>query len=450
MWLPWIACGRCRSAQNTVFRSYFFILSVVCFFLAPVALIAGELATGWPKSGGIYVWISEAFGKRWGFLAIWLQWLYNIFWYPTIMSFIAGTIAYLIDPNLANDKLYIWCAVMILFWAATFANWYGMRLSSWVSTVASLFGTLLPMLFIIILAIVWLCQGKVSQINFDWKSFWPNLSDINSLGLLSMVLFSLIGLEMSAVHAGEVKNPQRDYPRALFISAILIITTLTLGSLAIAIVIPQAKIQLVSGVMDGFNIFFAAYGMQWMVPVIAILIILGCIGSVVAWVIGPTKGVMVAAADGSAPTMFAKQNKYGMPSNVLWIQGIIFTVLTSFFVFMPSINSAFTLLSNITSQIALLMYLLIFGAAIRLRYTQPNVVRKYKVPGGMLGMWIAACVGIILTIVVFILGFLPPSQIPVGNVTVYETLLIGGTFIICIPPFFMKGKKRTLTSVSQA
>src|SRR5271154_1301725 len=92
---------------------FFYILGGL-LFLVPVALIAAELATGWPKSGGIYVWVREAFGPQWGFLIMWLQWLYNIFWYPTIMSFIAATLAYLIDPQLANDKLYIWCAVMIM------------------------------------------------------------------------------------------------------------------------------------------------------------------------------------------------------------------------------------------------------------------------------------------------------------------------------------------------
>ncbi len=418
---------------------FYYILGGL-LFLVPVALIAAELATGWPKSGGIYIWVREAFGKQWGFLIIWLQWLYNIFWYPTIMSFIAGTIAYLIDPQLANEKLYVWVAVMVLFWASTWANWYGMRLSSWISIASSLFGTLLPMAFIIVLAIVWLMKGEPSQINFTWKSFFPDLSNINNLALLSLVLFNLIGLEMSAAHAGEVKNPQRDYPRALFISSILILATLTFGSLAIAIVIPQAKIQLASGLMDGFTIFFTAYHMAWMVPVTAILIILGTVGGVSAWIIGPTKSIMIAAADGSAPAYLAKQNKYGVPTNVLWIQGLIFTGLTSFFVFMPSINSAFTLLSAITSQVALLVYLLIFSAVVRLRYTQPKVERKYRVPGGKIGVWVVASVGFIVSVVVFVLGFLPPSQIPIGNTTVYETLLIGGTFLICIPPFFMNRK----------
>jgi putative glutamate/gamma-aminobutyrate antiporter len=422
------------------FSVVFFYLIGGLLFLIPVALIAAELATGWPKSGGIYIWVREAFGKQWGFLVIWLQWLYNIFWYPTIMSFIAGTLAFLIDPQLATNKYYIWGTVMVLFWVATFANWFGMHLSSWVSTIASIFGTLIPMIFIIILGAIWLGQGHPIQIALDWKSFFPDFSHMENFALLTIVLFGLVGLEMSAVHAGDVKNPQRDYPRALWISCILILGTLTLGSLAIALVIPQAQIQLASGLMDSYRIFFSVYHFEWMTPVIALLIILGTLGAVAAWIIGPSKGVMIAAEDGSAPAFFAKQNRHGVPTSVLWVQGGIFTILSTAFIFMPTINSAFVLLSAITAQLAILMYLVIFAAAVRLRYTQPNVPRKYTVPGGKFGMWLTAGAGYLICLVVLVLGFLPPSQIPVGNVTVYETLLIGGMLLVCLPPFFMNRK----------
>ena len=69
----------------------FFILGAL-FFLIPTALVSAELASGWPKQGGVYIWVKEAFGKQVGFLAIWLQWIENVIWYPTILSFVAGSI----------------------------------------------------------------------------------------------------------------------------------------------------------------------------------------------------------------------------------------------------------------------------------------------------------------------------------------------------------------------
>ena len=71
------------SAEYGFSLVFFYILAAITFFF-PTALVAAELATGWPNKGGIYVWVREAFGERWGFLVIWLQWIYNVVWYPTI------------------------------------------------------------------------------------------------------------------------------------------------------------------------------------------------------------------------------------------------------------------------------------------------------------------------------------------------------------------------------
>ena len=62
-------------------------------FLVPTALVAAELATGW--KGGVYVWVREAMGNRWGFEAIWLQWVQNVVWYPTQLAFVAASLAYM-------------------------------------------------------------------------------------------------------------------------------------------------------------------------------------------------------------------------------------------------------------------------------------------------------------------------------------------------------------------
>ncbi len=123
-------CSLPISAEYGFSIVFFYILGAL-LFLIPTALIAAELATGWPETGGIYIWLREAFGKKAGFLIIWLQWLYNIVWYPTIMSLLAATLAYIFDPSLANNKEYMITMILFMFWAATFSNWFGMRLSGW-------------------------------------------------------------------------------------------------------------------------------------------------------------------------------------------------------------------------------------------------------------------------------------------------------------------------------
>ena len=115
------------------------------------------------------------------------------------LSFVAGTLAFLINPHLADNKTYMIIVILITFWAATLLNCFGMRLSSWVSTIGALIGTLLPMAFIIILGIIWYTNGHHSQISFTAKDFWPDLSSINNLSFLTAVLFGLVGMEMSAL-----------------------------------------------------------------------------------------------------------------------------------------------------------------------------------------------------------------------------------------------------------
>jgi len=418
------------------FSIVFFYLLCTLFFLLPIALVTAELATGWPKTGGLYVWIREAFGPRIGFFVIWLQWIYNVIWYPTILSFLVATIAFLINPALVNNRIYMLVMVLGIFWGITILNFFGMRISSYLSTLGAIFGTILPMFFIILLGAIWLFNGRPIHIHFDHKSFFPDLSSINNLVFMVAVLFGLIGLELSAVHAEEVKNPRRDFPRALLISSLIIIVTLVFASLAISMVLPHDKISLVAGLIQSFSIFFNAYHLHWMIPIIAGLIILGGISGVSTWIIGPTKALMVASQDGSIPPLFKQQNRFGSPVAVLILQGCIVTLLCSAFLLMPSVNSSFWLLSVMTAQLAMLVYVFMFAAVIRLRYKTSSTRKAaaFKIPYGNFGVCTIASIGILTCTTAVALGFFPPSQIKIGNLFTYESIMIAGIIACCLPP----------------
>ena len=407
------------SAQYGFSLVFFYILSALIFFL-PSALVSAELATGWPETGGVYIWVREAFGKRWAFLVIWLQWIYNIVWYPTILAFLAGIFAYLLNPALAENKLYMLSVILSLFWFATIINACGMKASSLMSTLGALVGTILPMLLICFLGVLWLWAKKSVQIHFSLAEFFPNLSHINNLAFLTAVLFGMMGMEMSAVHAEEVINPQRDYPRALIYSTSIILTTLIFASLAIAIVVPPHQISLVSGLIQAFGVFFKAYHLNWMIPIMGLVIVLGGLGGVSAWVIGPTKGLLVASYDGSIPPLFQKINKNGVPIALLLTQASIVTIVSCVFLLMPTVNSSYWLLSALTAQLALIFYIVLFSAAIRLRYSKPEQHRSYKIPGGNYGIWLVGSVAIITCLTVIVFGFLPPPGIHIGNIYFYE------------------------------
>nr|WP_256478790.1 APC family permease [Legionella sp. 27cVA30] len=415
----------------------YYLLAAFAFFI-PVALVAAELATAYPETGGIYVWVREAFGRRAGFITIWLQWIYNVVWYPTILAFIAATFAYLFAPQLANHKLYLLATILSLFWLFTLLNCFGMKISSLISIVGASLGTLLPMIGITILGVIWIIQGRPMETGS--ASWLPDFSSLGNLSLFSAVLFGLLGMEMSAVHAEEVKNPQRDYPRALFYSTILIFSTLVLGSLAIVIVVPNSKLSVVSGLIDAYAIFFNSYHVPWMTSVTAAFIIIGGLSGVSAWIIGPTKGLLVSARDGCIPPAFARINRYGAPVNILVIQGLIFTVLSSVFILLDSINAAYWILSDLSAQMALLVYVFMFSAAIKLRYKKPHQVGAYRIPGGNVVMWLVAGIGLLCCLTAIGIGFIPPTQIPIQNKWLFEAFLLGGLLLFVILPWLFAKK----------
>lgn len=416
----------------------YYVIAAFTFFI-PVALVAAELATAYPNTGGLYVWVREAFGKRAGFITIWLQWIYNVVWYPTILAFIAATLSYLIAPELANNKFYLLGAVVGLFWLFTLLNCFGMKVSSIVSIIGAVIGTILPILLIIGLALMWAIEGKPMAVDYP-VSLLPNFESLGNLSLFAAVLFGLIGIEMSAVHAEEVRNPQRDYPKALLYSTLLIISTLSLGSLAIVVVVPNNSLSVVSGLIDAYSIFFNSYHMPWMTSVIAILIILGGLSGVSAWIIGPTKGLLVSARDGSLPERFARTNKYGAPTTILFTQAIIVSLLSTVFIFLNSINAAYWMLSDLSAQMALLVYIIMFAAAIRLRYSKPNQPRGYTIPGGNKIMWFVSGLGILCCLSAMLVGFVPPSQIPIANVFLFESFLVGGLILFVLIPWYFSKK----------
>jgi putative glutamate/gamma-aminobutyrate antiporter len=427
------------------FASVFFFVCAALLFFVPVSMVSAELATGWPRTGGVFAWVKEAFGHRTGFLAVWLLWAENVIYYPALLSFIAGTIAYIISPDLANNPLYMLLVVVGVFWVTTLANLLGMRTSGWISTFGVIAGTIIPGSLIIILGIVWYFSGKPLQIAFNTQTLVPDMGSPTQLVFFSGVLLALCGLEMSAVHARDVRNPQKDFPRAILLSAAMILGLYILGVLAIAIVVPQKQISLVAGSLQAFSIFVEAYGLSWLTPIIAILLALGAFGTLSTWIAGPSKGLLGAAESGDLPPYFRKLNKHGMPVALLLTQGVIVTVVSLLFLAMPSVSSGYWILNAMTAQLYLIMYVLMFAAAIKLRYKRPDVPRAYKIPGGNFGMWTVAGLGLIGSTGTFIIGFLPPSQIPTGSTLFYVSVLLVSILIACLAPtailhFKKKGK----------
>lgn len=410
-------------------------------FLIPLSLAGAELATGWPKGGGVYSWVKEAFGAKSGFIAVFCEWSNDLVWFPTILAFLASTLAFAISPALSSNGLYMFIVMMIVFWGTTLVALLGSKFSSRFGSVSVVVGTIVPGVLFVALGVAFMLSGKAIQLpRFTLGAIVPTIN-WSVLPFLSTIVLMFAGMEMAGFHALEVRNPQKDYPKAMLLSALITFVITVVGTLAIAIVVPASKLQLSEGLMQALQAFLAADHLTWLLAPLAILVVVGGIPLLAAWLIGPAMGLGVVAKEGNMPPMFSRHNKKGAPTAVLFLQAGIGTLISLLYVFIPGVNTAYWIMSAMTVTLLCIAYLFIFAALIKLRYSQPDVPRPFKIPGGKVGVWVVGGLGFAVTAFTFVISLLPIGSIKMPG-WVYFVIMVAGTALLALPPLvFLKMKK---------
>ncbi len=428
--------------------SAFYYLFAAIVFLIPTSMVAAEMAAMFQdKQGGVFRWVGEAYGKKWGFLAIWLQWIQNAIWYPTVLTFGAVSIAFIgmnqsADMALASNRIYTLVVVLGIYWLAT---WISLKGMGWVGKVAKaggLAGTIIPAALLVILGIVYLATGGESQMDFNGK-FFPDLNNFDNLVLASSIFLFYAGMEMSGIHVKEMENPAKNYPKAIFMGAAITVLIFILGTFSLGAIIPQKEINLTQSLLIGFDRYFSYIHASWLSPIMAIALSFGVLAGVLTWVAGPSKGIFAVGKAGYLPPFFQKTNKIGVQKNILMVQGAIVTLLGLLFVVMPSVQSFYQILSQLSVLLYLIMYLLMFSGAIRLRYIMKDAPRPFKIGtkgNGM--MWIIAGLGFAGSLLAFVLSFIPPAQINTGSNAVWFSVLIGGCIVVVAAPFIIYANRK--------
>ena len=412
----------------------FLYLVPAIIFLVPQSMVAAELASGW--SGGVFRWVSEGMSPRWGLLAVWCQFAMTIFYYPTLLGFVASTLAYVFNPELATNGLYTGIVIVIVFWSGVLLSARGG--TGGIAKLASsglLIGTLIPGALLVVLGIVYLVQGNPSAAPMDTDHLIPQWTGIASLVLIVSNFLAYSGMEMNAVHVGSLRKPGREFPKAMFLACGLVLVIFILPALAISWVVPAQELSLTAGVMQAFDAFFAHFGLQKLVPVVAIALVCASAGGMLTWLAGPSKGLLlIARREGYLPPFFQRQNDNEIPVNILVVQGGITTVIALLYALVPSVSSAYWILSVMTTQIYLIVYLLMFVAAVRLRRNQPNVERGFRAPV----LRFLCVVGFVASAAAIVIGFVPPSQFESGSALAYGALILAGTALLgLLPPWLL-------------
>lgn len=428
--------------------SAFYYLFAAVVFLIPTAMIAAELAAMFStKQGGVFRWVGEAFGARVGFLAIWLQWIQSTIWYPTVLTFGAVSIAFIgdntaADATLASNRLFTLIVVLAIYWVATFISLKGLGWVGKISKWGGIIGTIIPAALLIVLAIVYLLKGGHNNLNMH-QSFFPDLTHLDNIVLASSIFLFYAGMEMMGIHVMDVDNPKRNYPRAIIIGSLATVLIFILGTFSLGIVVPAKDISLTQTLLIGFDRYFSFLGIPWLGSIVAIALVFGVLACVLTWVSGPSKGIFAVGRAGYLPPFFQRENSAGVQRNILLVQGAIVTLLGLLFVVMPSVQSFYQILSQLTVLLYLIMYMLMFAAAIALRYKLPDAERPFRLGKRGNGLiWLLGGLGFLGSLLAFVLSFIPPSQIAVGSNVVWFAVLIIGAIIFVGIPFIIYAKRK--------
>jgi amino acid transporter len=408
----------------------FFFIAAALLFLIPTGLISAELCKQSPGQAGIYLWTKQALGKKAGIIAIWLQWINTMVWFPTCLTTLTATFAYLIDPKLINHPVYLVATSVSTFWVMTILNLKGIHHSSKIASLATTLGMIIPMSLIILLSLAWIIMGKPLALHISSHDLIPPLAHTSSWTSLTAIITAFLGMELATVHVNKVKNAKSIFPKALIYSIILIILTMGLGSLGVALVVPHNEIVLASGTIQAFNALFNGFHLSWLEPILGGMLLFGSLGTMVNWLISPANGLLQAAQDGFLPPFLAKENKYQTPSNMLILQGIVVTLVSSAFFLMPTVNGSYWLLLDLSTELYIMMYILMFIVAFVLLVRAKQI---QLIPGKKIGAYLLTTAGLIGCCTAFVVGFFPPSNINVGGTIHYVTLFAGGLMIMVSP-----------------
>ena len=285
----------------------------------PDRSVSAELASAW--SGGVFRWVTEGISPNMGFVAAWHQYAMTIFYYPTLLSFVASTLAYVIDPAWASSG--VWTAVVIIsvYWLGTLlALRGGIGVVAKLASSGVLIGTLIPGALLVILGIIFLAQGNPSAAPMTAEHLLPEWTGIASIVLIVSNFGAYSGMEMNAVHVNELKSPSK-FPghvrRDVLVLCILSRRRFILSSP------PGAR--LTAGVLQAFEAVFTHFGIQFLTPIVGLAIVSASLAGFMTWLSGPSKSLLLPSRRAGTYRLVPADHSAGVQINILAALGVVTT-----------------------------------------------------------------------------------------------------------------------------
>ena len=379
-------------------QAFTWLIVMVVFFLVPYGLITAELGTAFAEEGGPYVWVKLAFGRAAAAVVATMYWVDNPIWLAGTLSItaMAAFSTFFVDLSLSWQYVF----GLLFIWAGIASVIMALKFGKWVATIGAAIRIFLIAFFTLTVLIY---AGEHGLHGFGAGAFKPTW--LIFLAAAPILIFNLEGFELPSAASEELVNPKRDVPFAVLRSGIATLLFYGIPVLAILLVLPPSRLSNVAGFLDALQQVFVVYGGHLtgsgavltgagkvLADIAAIGVILGLLSSAVTWLIGSDRAQAVAGYDGAAPRAFGHfSRRLGTPIVVNLVSGVVSTIVLILTLTLTSGNTAkyFSATLGVVISMVTMVYLLIFPAVIKLRYSHPDVPRPYRIPFGKIGLWTA-------------------------------------------------------------
>lgn len=410
-----------------------FLLAVI--FFVPYGLLSAELGSSYPDDGGITSWVTRAFGEHLGVQTGWFYWINVAFWMPAVFVTFAWWLSYSFFPSAPPAVMAVIAVAMC--WVIVAIGIRGVELSVTVAAIASYAKMAILLLFGLLGAAYLILHGAA-------RPFRPQDFAITSLGSFSsgiaVIVYNLLGFELIGSIGSKIENPGKTVPKMTILAGAAITILYLLGTFGMLVSLREID------EMDGF--YFALrelcsiFGPAQTV-VTDVLVVISCltlVSNMLSWTLGANESLIAADLDRRSRFLGRRSKKYGTAAGLYVLMGILSTVLLilNFTLGSGEANAVFWDVLSFSFVIFMVPYLFMFSAAVKLRYSDPDTRRIYRVPGGMAGMWICAilCLACVLTGVFFLFY----ENIAAGNWFAFWVKVIGTALCVLTGEWLYRAK----------
>ncbi len=417
-------------------------VAALAFFFLPQALAVMELTRRMPVEGGVYSWTRSVFGDFHGFMAGWCYWTNNLVYFPNLLVYLAGISVFMAGSSyqeLGESKPYVMAFSLLAILAVTLANVFGLQSGRWVHNVGGIGTWVTGAALLLFGAIALFRYGSANPMPAE--SFLADILTFDKLSFFAAICFGFAGLELAAVLAGEVKDPERTIPRATVFSGIVVAGIYVLGTFALLVALPRADINIITGFLQGIAAVADKLGVSWTTNLLALLITLGGIGGLMAWFTGSARMPFVAGIDHFLPTSFGRVHpKYGSPYVAVIVQAIIASLFVVMSFAGATVQEAYLILLDTTLLVYFLPYVYLFAAYAVIR--SRGDAAKSDFLKSRLAATLAGVAGLLTTLAAMAMALVPPEE--TTSAWLFEAKVIGGflAFVVVGAVLYWAGTRR--------